>query len=84
MQEERSLFDLVQRAEEQVALAAGGAITRPEGVYWLEAEEADVLAVSLEAHEPLTCHAASVEARKASWQRGRGDMGGLDLGGALR
>jgi len=52
-------------------LAAGGAIAQPEDIYWLEAQEADVLAAALEVNEPLSCHAASVEARKASWKRAR-------------
>jgi rifampicin phosphotransferase len=52
-------------------LAASGAITRPEDIYWLEAPEVDALAVALEAHERLSSHSTSVEARKASWQRAR-------------
>jgi pyruvate,water dikinase len=52
-------------------LAAGGAIAQPEDIYWLEADEADALAAALEINEPLSSHAASVEARKASWKRAR-------------
>ncbi len=58
----RLLAELGQR------LAAGGAIAQPENIYWLEAREADALAAALEANEPLICHAASVEARKAGWK----------------
>ncbi|MFB0534954.1 MAG: PEP/pyruvate-binding domain-containing protein, partial [Anaerolineae bacterium] len=52
-------------------LAAGGAIAQPEDIYWLEAEEVDALAAALEKNEPLSSHAASVETRKANWQRAR-------------
>jgi len=52
-------------------LAAGGAIAQPEDIYWLEAGEVDALTAALEKNEPLSSHAASVEARKASWKRAR-------------
>jgi phosphohistidine swiveling domain-containing protein len=52
-------------------LAAGGAVAQPEDIYWLEAGEVDALAAALEMDEPLSNHAASVEARKASWKRAR-------------
>jgi len=52
-------------------LTASGAIARPEDIYWLEAGEVDELAASLGRGEPLSSHAASVETRKAGWQRAR-------------
>lgn len=52
-------------------LVAGGAIAQPQDIYWLEAQEADALAAALEANEPLSCHAASVKARRTGWQRAR-------------
>ena len=55
-------------------LAAGGAIARPEDIYWLEAQEADALAAALEKKEPLISHAASVETRKATWKRARREV----------
>jgi pyruvate,water dikinase len=61
----RLLRELGQR------LAAGGAISQPEDIYWLEAKEVDALAAALEKDEPLTSHATSVETRKAYWQRAR-------------
>ena len=61
----RLLGELGQR------LAAGGAISQPEDIYWLEAKELDALAAALEKDEPLNSHATSVETRKAHWQRAR-------------
>jgi len=52
-------------------LAAGGAIVQAEDIYWLEASEVDILAAALEKKEPLSCHAARVESRRASWNRAR-------------
>ncbi len=52
-------------------LAAGGAFSQPEDIYWLEAKELDALAVTLEKDEPLNSHAINVETRKAHWQRAR-------------
>ncbi len=52
-------------------LAKGGAIARPEDIYWLEAQEADTLAAALEARGPLSSHTANVESRKTSWQHAR-------------
>ena len=52
-------------------LTAGGAIIHPDDIYWLEAQEADALAVALEKKKLLGSHAASVETRKASWKRAR-------------
>jgi phosphohistidine swiveling domain-containing protein len=55
-------------------LAAGGAIAQPEDIYWLEAGEVDALAAAREMDEPLGSYAASVETRKAGWQRARKAM----------
>jgi rifampicin phosphotransferase len=52
-------------------LAAGGAIALPEDVYWLEAQEADVLAAALDKGESLNSYVSQVEQRKAQWQRAR-------------
>ena len=50
-------------------LTAGGAISRPEDIYWLEAKEVYALATALDKNEPLCSQAARVETRKTSWQR---------------
>ncbi len=52
-------------------LVAGGALGQAVDIYWLEAGEVDALAASLDKDEPLISYAASVEERKASWQRAR-------------
>jgi len=52
-------------------LAPGGAISQPEDIYWLEAQEADALAAALERGEALASHSEQVEQRKALWQRER-------------
>jgi len=52
-------------------LVVGGALCQPDDVYWLEAREADASAASLDKNEPLISHTASVETRKANWQRAR-------------
>jgi pyruvate,water dikinase len=49
-------------------LAAGGAIACAEDVYWLEAQEADTLAILLEQGEPLKNFNADIENRKAKWE----------------
>jgi len=61
----RLLRELGQR------LVAGGAIAQPEDIYWLEAQEVDALAVSLEKNESMNNYATSVEARKAIWECAR-------------
>jgi phosphohistidine swiveling domain-containing protein len=61
----RLLRELGQR------LAAGGAIAQPEDIYWLEAQETETLATTLEKTEPLSSYSVSVESRKADWQRFR-------------
>jgi len=48
-------------------LTGGGAIACAEDVYWLEAQEADALAVLLEKGEALKNFTAEVESRKAKW-----------------
>lgn len=52
-------------------LVVGGAITQPEDIYWLEAQEADALAAALEKGEGLKSYTGQVESRKARWQRVR-------------
>ena len=49
-------------------LTAGGAIALRDDVYWLEAQEVDVLASLLETDEPLKNHSADVENRKVKWE----------------
>ncbi len=49
-------------------LAAGGAIASADDIYWLEAQELDALAVSLEQGEALNNFSAEVERRKAKWE----------------
>lgn len=52
-------------------LAAAGATAQPEDICWLEAEEIDALAASLEANERPDSYAAVIETRKAVWKRER-------------
>ena len=49
-------------------LVIGGAITCADDVYWLEANEADMLATLLEKREALKNFSAEVENRKVKWQ----------------
>jgi len=49
-------------------LAAHGAIVSADDIYWLEAQELDELAVSLEQGETLKNFSADVERRKAKWE----------------
>jgi pyruvate,water dikinase len=50
-------------------LVAGGAVTHPEDIYWLEAGEVDAMAAQLDRKGPLANHATCVTARKAQGQR---------------
>jgi pyruvate,water dikinase len=52
-------------------LAAGGVISSPEDIYWLEARELDMLTVALERGESLSSHTGQVDQRKTKWQRVR-------------
>ena len=52
-------------------LVAGNVITHSEDIYWLEAQELDVLAAILEKGEKLPNYADHVERRRAAWQRAR-------------
>jgi len=64
----RLLCELGQR------LSAGGAILDPADICWLEAQEVDSLAASLEKKEQLASHAASVKTRRAAWKRARKEV----------
>jgi pyruvate,water dikinase len=48
--------------------AAAGAIRCAEDVYWLEAREADELAIQLEKGEAVNGFAATIEKRRTNWQ----------------
>jgi pyruvate,water dikinase len=48
--------------------AESGAISYPEDIYWLEAQEADVLAIRVENGEVVESFAAEIEKRKTKWQ----------------
>jgi len=52
-------------------LTAGGALTQPEDIYWLEAQEVDALSTALEQGSSLPNHDELVESRKSFWQRVR-------------
>jgi len=49
-------------------LVEGGALTRADEIYWLEAQELDELARQLENGEKLESFSTQVEKRKAKWQ----------------
>jgi pyruvate,water dikinase len=49
-------------------LAASGAIPNADEIYWLEAQEVDAFAVSLEKGEALKNFSAEVTRRKAKWE----------------
>jgi pyruvate,water dikinase len=49
-------------------LADGGAIACAQDVYWLEAQEVDASAISLEQGETLQIFSADVESRKGKWE----------------
>lgn len=61
----RLLKELGQR------LSASGVMARPEDIYWLEGQEVDQLAISLEKGTPLPDYSAQVERRKSFWQKAR-------------
>jgi pyruvate,water dikinase len=48
---------------------AGGAIARPEDIYWLESQEVAALAAAPERGATLLSYNGQVEQRKAGWQR---------------
>jgi phosphohistidine swiveling domain-containing protein len=52
-------------------LTEGGALAKPEDIYWLEAQEVDSLATAMEKGAFLPDHAALVESRKSFWHRAR-------------
>ena len=49
-------------------LAVNGAIARADDVYWLEAKEADEMAIALERGEALQNFSEEVASRKAKWE----------------
>jgi pyruvate,water dikinase len=49
-------------------LAAGGAISHAEEIYWLEAQELSALATHLERDEALKNYSGAVEKRKVKWE----------------
>jgi rifampicin phosphotransferase len=48
--------------------ANAGAISCPEDIYWLEAQEADALALRVKNGESVNSFASEIEKRKARWQ----------------
>jgi pyruvate,water dikinase len=47
--------------------AESGAISSPEDIYWLEAQEADALAIRFKNGESVNSFASEIEKRKARW-----------------
>jgi phosphoenolpyruvate synthase/pyruvate phosphate dikinase len=61
----RLLKELGQR------LTVSGTLTQPEDIYWLEAQEIDALAASLERGTRLPNYSALVESRRSFWHKAR-------------